>query len=142
MADDVRTLSKRSRITWSAFCIVLGCFPISIALGWLPVDPDTVMAPLWVVAAAGIALFIAGLMILLANYSRANDLLAGILCLVFGAMGTWVALFGLSSGFSGGLFFLSYDQNVTLGRWVFGLGALICFLLSAYAFRRAAQSSR
>lgn len=142
MAVDVRSLSKRSRITWGLFCIALGCFPISIALGLLPVDPDTVMAPLWVVAGAGIAFVIAGLMILLANYPRANDLLAGILCMLFGVMGIWVSLFSSSDGFSGGLFFLSYEQNVTLGRWVFGLGALICFSLSAYAFRRAAQSSR
>ena len=71
-----------------------------------------------------------------------NDFLAGILCLVFGAMGTWVSLFSGSDGFTGGLFFLSTDQNVTLGRWMFGLGALICFSLSAYAFRRAAQSSK
>ncbi|MGI9233775.1 MAG: hypothetical protein ACR2RD_09110 [Woeseiaceae bacterium] len=142
MADDVRSLSKRSRIMWGLFCIALGCLPISIALGLFPVEPDTVMAPLWVVAGAGLVFVIAGIMILLAHYSRANDLLAGILCMLFGVMGTWVSLFSSRDGFSGGLFFLSYDQNVTIGRWVFGLGALISFSVAVYAFRRAAQSSR
>ena len=142
MVREARTLSRRSRLTWGLICIVLGCYPIAIALGMLPVDPAKVMAPAWVVAGAGVAFVIAGVMILLAHHSQANDFLAGILCLVFGAMGTWVSLFSGSDGFTGGLFFLSTDQNVTLGRWMFGLGALICFSLSAYAFRRAAQSSK
>lgn len=142
MADDVRSLSKRSRITWGLICIGVGCYPIAIALGLIPLGPDEEMAPLWVIAGAGIAFIIAGLMILLAHYSRANDYLAGVLCLVFGAMGTWVSLFSSDDGFSGGLFFLSHEQNIMLGRWVFGLGAVICFAICVYAFRRAAQSSR
>lgn len=81
-------------------------------------------------------------MILLANHTRANDLLAGVLCLLFAIMGAWVALFSASEGFSGGWFFLSYEQNVALGRWVFGIGSLLNLAIAAYAFRRAAQSSR
>lgn len=142
MARDVRSLSKGSRLTWGLVCIAIGCYPISMALGVLPVDQAELTAPLWVVAAAGFAFVIAGLMILLANHSRANDLLAGVLCLLFAVMGAWVALFSSSEGFSGGWFFLSYEQNVALGRWVFGIGALLSFAISAYAFRRAAQSSR
>lgn len=142
MADDVRSLSKRSRITWGLVCIGVGCYPIAIALGLISPGAGEEMAPVWVIAGAGIALIIAGLMILLAHYSRANDFLAGVLCLVFGAMGTWVSLFSSEDGFSGGLPFLPHDQNIMLGRWVFGLGAVICFAISVYAFRRAAQSSR
>lgn len=41
-----------------------------------------------------------------------------------------------------GIPLLSTADNVTLGRWVFGGGALICFAISAYAFRRAFLSSR
>lgn len=85
---------------------------------------------------------IAGLMILLAHHSRANDLLAGVMCALFGVMGSWVALFSTSGGFSGGWFFLTDDQNEIIGRWVFGLGALVSFAIAAYAFRRASQSSR
>ena len=91
---------------------------------------------------AGLAFVIAGAMILLANHSWANDLLAGVLCLLFGITGTWVSLFSSSEGFSGGSPLLSDESNVMLGRWLFGIGALMCFAISAYAFRRAAQSSR
>ena len=142
MARDVRSLSPHSRLAWGLGCIALGCYPISMALGWLPVDEADVMAPLWVVAMAGLAFVIAGAMILLANHSWANDLLAGVLCLLFGITGTWVSLFSSSEGFSGGSPLLSDESNVMLGRWLFGIGALICFAISAYAFRRAAQSSR
>jgi hypothetical protein len=142
MAKDVRSLSKRSRLAWGFGCIAIGCYPISIALGLFQIDDTASNAPHWVVAAAGIAFVIAGLMILLAQHSRANDFLAGILCFVFGAMGTWVSLFSSNDGFSGGLAILPNEQNIMLGRWLFGLGAVICFAISVYAFRRAAQSSR
>lgn len=142
MARDVRSLSKGSRLAWGLICVAIGCYPIAIALGLVPVDPAEQMSPSWVVAGAGIAFVIAGLMILLANHTRANDLLAGVLCLLFAIMGAWVALFSSSEGFSGGWFFLSYEQNVALGRWVFGTGSLVSLAIAAYAFRRAAQSSR
>ena len=142
MAKDLRSLSKGSRLAWGFGCIAIGCYPISIALGLFQLDETALSAPLWVVAGAGIVFVIAGLMILLAHHSRANDFLAGVLCFIFGAMGTWVSLFSSNDGFSGGLPILSHEQNIMLGRWVFGLGAVICFAISVYAFRRAAQSSR
>lgn len=85
---------------------------------------------------------IAGLMIFLAQHPRANDFLAGVLCTLFGCMGVWVALFSSSDGFSGGWFFLSDEQNETIGRWLFGFGALVSFAIATWAFRRASQSSR
>jgi len=142
MAERVRSLSRRARYAWGLVCIALGLYPVSLALGLIPFDEGKVAAPMWVVALSGFVFLIGGLMLLLADYARANNLLAGVLCLVFGVAGAWVSLFGHSDGFSGGFMFLSNEQNVTLGRWVFGLGALMCFATSAYAFRRAAQSSR
>lgn len=100
------------------------------------------LAPMWVVALCGIVFLIAGCMIFLATHSRASDMLAAILCLLFGIVGTWVSLLSPSEGFSGGIPLLSQESNVTLGRWMFGGGAVICFAISAYAFRRAFQSSR
>lgn len=97
---------------------------------------------MWVIASSGIVFLIAGCMIFLGNHSWGNDLLAGILCLVFGAVGTWVSLFSSSEGIAGGLWFLSADANVVLGRFLFGLGALACFAIAAYAVRRAYRSLR
>jgi len=142
MAERLSSLSRRSRLGMGLLCIALGCYPLSITFGFLPVDEAKVMAPMWVVAMSGFVFIIAGGMILLGNHSWANDLLAGILCLLFGIMGAWVSLFSSSKGFSGGVPLLPHESNVTLGRWLFGIGALISFAISAYAFRRAYQSSR
>ena len=142
MARDARSLSGRARLAYGAGCIALGCYPVALGLGLLPVDEADVHAPLWIIAGAGLAFVIAGFMILFAKHSRVNDLLAGILLLLFGITGIWVSLFSSSEGFSGGLPFLSRELNIMLGRGLFGLGALISFALCAYAFRRAIRGSR
>ncbi len=142
MAKDIRSLSGRARLFWGVACLAIACYPIALAVGYLPVDEARLTAPRWVIAGAGFSIAIAGFMILLAGYSRANDLLAGVLLLLFGVMGTWVSLFSSDEGFSGGLPFLSRELNILVGRWVFGIGALICFALCAYAFRRAASGSK
>ena len=141
MAQDIKTLSWRARMVFGLGCIALGCYPVALGLGFFPGDEAGLNSPAWVVAGAGFAFVIAGLMILLANHSRANDFLAGILLLIFGSIGVWVSLFSSNEGFSGGLFFLSHKTNITLGRWLFGLGSLISFSLCAYAFRRALRGS-
>ena len=142
MAKDIRSLSKRARLGYGIGCLVLGCYAIAIAFGPLSVESADLLAPRWVVAGAGLTFVIAGCMILLANHSKANDMLAGLLLLLFGILGTWVSVFSSDAGFSGGLPFLSRELNIQVGRWLFGLGALICFAFSAYAFRRAAAETR
>lgn len=139
MTRDIRTLGSRARLAYGLGCITLGCYPIALSLGYIPIVEADIMAPRWVVAAAGFTFVIAGFMILLAHHSRANDLLAGFLLLLFGAIGTWVSLFSAAEGFSGGLPFLSREQNVFVARCVFGLGALISIATCAYAFRRATR---
>lgn len=141
MARDARSLSRRARLVLGLGCIALGCYPIALGLGFLPADGGAAKAPLWIVAGAGLVFVIAGLMILLADHARANDLLAGVLLLLFGIIGAWASLFSSSEGFSGGLPFLSRDLNTLIGRWIFGLGALICFAMCGYAFWRAASRS-
>lgn len=132
--------SKRARPVLAVLCVALGIYPLSIALGFVHVDDAQVHAPMWIIALSGVVFLIAGFMILLANRSRANDVLACIVCLLFGVIGMWVALFGASEGFSVGIPLLSHDANVKIARVVFGSGAVICFAISGYAFRRAFRS--
>lgn len=142
MARDTRSLSGRARLGYGIGCIALGCYPIALGLGYLPVDEAELTAPLWVIAAAGLAFVIGGLIILFAGHSRANDLFAGMLLLLFGILGVWVCLFSSDEGFSGGLPFLSQELNSVIGRSLIGLGALISFALCGYALRRAASRSK
>lgn len=134
--------SRHTRWLVGLPCMALGLLPISVALGWVPVAATSLHAPMWILALCGGIFLIAGIMIVLGNPSRANDLLAGVICLLFGIVGAWIALLGPAEGFSGGLPVLSAAANTTLGRWVFGIGALMCFAIGAYAFRLAFQSSR
>jgi len=139
MAKDIRSLSGRARAVYGIGCLLLGCYPIALALGFIPVDDAELTAPRLVIGGAGLTFVVAGFMILLADYSRANNLLAGVLLLLFGIMGMWVAVLSSDDGFSGGLPFISEEVNILVGRWVFGIGALICFALCVYAFRLAAS---
>ena len=139
MASDTRSLSRRARFAWGLVTIALGCYPIALGSGLLPAGEAGLSAPSWIVVAAGLVFVIAGFMILLARHSRANNLLAGCLLVLFGVIGAWASLFGASDSMSGGLPFVSHELNVRLGRLLFGLGALLCFAMSVYAFRRAAS---
>jgi hypothetical protein len=142
MAKGIRSLGGRARLAYGIGCLALGCYPIALALGYLPVGEIELAAPRWVIAGAGLAFVFAGFMILLADHSRANDFLAGVLLLLFSIIGAWVSLLSPDEGFSGGLPFLSQELNIMVGRWVFGFGALISLALCVYAFRRAASRTK
>lgn len=121
---------------WAGFCILLGLYPVSIALGVLDVAQEDLRAPLWVFAVVGLAFVIVGCMLMLGSSSPWNDLLAGMLCLGFGILGLWVAIYGPAEGFSGGIPLFPHTLNTTIGRWVFGLGSVISFSISGWAFYR------
>lgn len=100
------------------------------------VDDAAVNAPLWVIGICGAIFFLAGLLIFLGEKSKYNNLLAVFLVAGMGAVGSWVALFGTDSSFSGGIPFLSPEFNISLARLLFGFGGLICFLIAGYAFKQ------
>ena len=120
---------------WGWLCVVLGLIPVLIALGVVGSNDPGVQAPAWVLVLSGTVFILAGLMILIGRSSRTNHLLAALLCACFGAVGTWVALFAPAEGFSGGIPLISDSINLALGRWMFGLGAVLCFFISVYALR-------
>ena len=142
MARDIRSLSTGARWFYGVLCIAIGAYPIAISLGYVSFDDAEPTSPLWVAAAVGISFVIAGCMILLAHHSRANDLLAGVLLMIFAVLGVWVSVFSSDEGFSGGWPLLSEETNLLIGRWLFGLGALASFSLCIWAFRRAVRGSK
>lgn len=131
----------RSNLIIALLCTVLGGFLVLVACGLIEDDPTKRHAPDLIIALSGSVFIIAGIMILLGRQSRFNDLLAAILCMTFGIIGAWVAIYGASEGFSGGLPFISDEANTKLARGVFGLGSLSCFAISGWAFKRFYRSS-
>src|SRR6056297_3130553 len=115
--------------------IGVGLAVMALALGLLPLDDTNVTAPRWIVGIGGAIFATAGLMMLLGEQSPVNNLLAAFLLTGMGLIGGWVGLFGSDEGFSGGLPFLPETVNISLARGLFGMGAMICLLMAAYAFK-------
>lgn len=129
------TNSTHPMLGW--MCVVIGCYPIIVALDIIKLDESATLAPDWVLVLCGVVFLVAGCMILLRQHARVVDFLAGIICLCFVAVGVWVSIFSSSEGFSGGIPLVSAETNVAISRWVFGGGAVLTLLISVYAFKRA-----
>ena len=126
--------TPRQRLGIASVSIALGVFLFVVATEVIPgLARQSGDAPRTIIALCGIVFVIAGCMALAGTGTRRNDLLAALLCFVFGVIGSWVAFFAPGEGFSGGLPLVSRDANVSIGRVVFGCGALLCFAISAWA---------
>ena len=125
-----------------AAALMAGLWPMMIAFDIVQAPPDSIRAPRWVLAAAGGVFLLGGCMALVQAHKRLLDLLAGVLLSIFCALGVWAALFAPAEGFSGGLFFLSHETNVKIGRCMFGFGAMLTFACALYAFRLASRGRR
>ena len=60
----------------------------------------------------------------------------GIILFALSVIGAWIALFGSSEEFYGGLSILPRDVNVVMARALFGFVALITLGTSAYVIRK------
>lgn len=121
----------------SITCIALGIFLLLVASGFVPeLKPQANDAPAPIIGLSGLVFVIAGFMVFLGTQAKTNDLLAAILCLIFGVIGAWVSIGGSDQGFSGGLPFLPSEVNNKLARGAFGLGSLVCFMITIWALRR------
>lgn len=114
---------------------------MGVALGIVPLNQGEIYAPAWVLFLCGLIFLMSGCMILLGQHSKLNDLFAFVFCLAASLVGAWVAFFGSSEQFSGGLPFVPRDVNVVLGRTLFGAGAVVTLGVAAYALYRFRQDS-
>ena len=117
-------------------CIFIGLYISATSTGLLPLNKADLHVPTWVFFIVGAVVFIAGVMILVRHHSKVNSILAAILLVMMGSIGVWVAFYGPAENISGGLPFIPHEYNIMLARAVFGGGALITFLMSAYIIRK------
>jgi hypothetical protein len=120
--------------------IACGGYMLLMAAGVLPGEMAD-NTPRWVGGLAGFIFVLAGVMIFLRNHSRALDLAAAIILAAFALMAAWVAVYG-AEGMSGGIPFFSHDSNISIGRVLFGFGAVLCLFGVVYAMRRFFGSHR
>ena len=122
-------MTKRDRKLLSLICIVLGASVCAIAFDWLPYDPEKIHAPDWVIAMAGGVFVAGGLAIAFRQSELLVCALGNLIVIAFAAIALWVALYGPSAQFSGGIPFLPHETNLTLARIVFAASAVMCALI-------------
>ncbi|GAB4192521.1 MAG: hypothetical protein Tsb002_22240 [Wenzhouxiangellaceae bacterium] len=112
------------------------------AAGWIPASQSGEQAPASVLLITAMVILTAGCMLLIDRQQPLNDLLAAVLLAGMGLLGAWVALFAQPGSISGGLPLLPSTVNHSLGRLVFGGGALISWSLAIYALRLYRKGSK
>ncbi|UTW47284.1 hypothetical protein [Bacterioplanoides sp. SCSIO 12839] len=121
-------------LSLSLILLAWGLFMISEGLQittWGKASPGT---PQWVVTVAGFVIVIAGVMTLIKDkHSKWNDLLAALFCSAMGSVGGWIALFVDESQISGSGKLMTSITGLPTGKIAFGIGAVICFWMAAYA---------
>jgi ABC-type transport system involved in multi-copper enzyme maturation permease subunit len=125
----------------AVLCLICGVVPIGIAFGVIPARPESIRAPLFIVALAGLLFWFAAASLLFGSTRpRLNSLLGAILFALFATIGGWVSVSGSSIAFGGGIAVVANDANEWIARAIFGLGALVCAACSLYALRRAIRT--
>ncbi|MBO6793652.1 MAG: hypothetical protein JJ895_07065 [Balneolaceae bacterium] len=117
------------------FMGTVGVFFVLMGAGIIPIELQENEAPAWIITICGLIFCIAAALTLRGQGDKFNQLLASILIALMGSIGAWVALFGDADQMSGGINLLSDAGNITLGRIVFGFGALVCYGIAIHAFR-------
>tara|TARA_R110000868_G_scaffold259361_14_gene517511 strand:- start:9070 stop:9417 length:348 start_codon:yes stop_codon:yes gene_type:complete len=102
---------------------------ILVSLDVISVEESAFNASKWVVGVCGFIFFLAGVMIFLEEKAKYTNLVGGILVLSIGIVGGWIAMFGNSDAFSGGLV-------IWVARGIFGFGALICLFGGLFIMKR------
>ncbi len=132
---------------FGALFILTGGAIAAVGAGWIPVDPESVHAPGWVIQLIGLVFALGGLM---CYADRLGETLTWILPMAFVAtfatVFSWVAFGPGERAFSGtvslGPVGGSASSGETLGRVVFGFGAVCLWLLAVAMLMRWVRDRR
>lgn len=122
-------------------CLAAGLLITAVALGLISVPPEDVHAPMWVLGLCGSVFVLGGIMAMAGPKARVTALGAALMCLCFGVVGGWVAIAAPPGSIAGGIPLLSQETNDTIGRFLFGGGALMCLAIAALALRQFLRAS-
>jgi hypothetical protein len=134
--DPSSSLSPRRAWLFALAFWTAGLAIIAVALGWIPVAPQDIHAPRWVVGAAGATFIAGGLAPFAAQWgpsSKLSQIVGASVVLPLTLVANWVA-FGpgvrqFSGGLSFGFFAVSQHSSELSGRIAFGIGAILLDIL-------------
>ncbi len=134
--SDMRKMSPRGRFFMSLPFFFVGCFTFALVFGWIPAAPNTIHAPLWVLAAVATVFLLAGVLILLVEnerLARLRNLVTWLFVVCLAIPFNWIAFGEGERHFSGSNSFLGFMSSSTPGetegRIVFGFFAVLMDLL-------------
>ena len=134
--DEKKVTPASQKSVWLAvLCMSIGTAVIAVAAGLISVSPENFNAPRSIVGLAGFVFFVAGTSLLMPANSAWRAGMAAIILIAMASIGYWVALVADPADISGGLPFLDKTDNAQLGKWVFGVGALITSGMAGYAVK-------
>lgn len=126
---------SKNRFIVATAVLVAGVFIILEGLQITHFGKPAGNTPYWVITVAGFVFFFAGVAVLAGTTSKLNDFFAFIITALMGACMAWISLYADESEMTGNMGFLSDLTGVPFGRLMFGLCALMCFAIAAYAFK-------
>jgi hypothetical protein len=128
--------------------IGIGLLLVLFGLGLIPVKPTDSDAPLWLTAVAGLAFLLAGISIAVGARNGVSEtgelpkdasrrmqlfhyLIAVAIAGALASIATWIAFGAGPRAFGGtGMALLSPEANAMTGRIVFGIGAVLAWLIT------------
>jgi len=130
-----------SRPLLTTLLIVAGIVISLVAVGVIPVDPESIHAPNWIIALLGLLFLGGGLATIVNPRSGLASWAAGTVVISITIVSAWVALYGPSEQFSGNFPFFSRETNVTIARIMFGCVAVLGLGITVAAARYIRRDS-
>jgi len=123
-------------VFWGSVMLILALALFLVAAGVVPSGSEGRAAPMMVVAMAGLVLAAGGIALMLSSASRLRLALVAVMLAGFAAIGGWIAFDGTAETISGGVSFLTREENALLGRLTFGMGAVLSVLVLILVLRQ------
>lgn len=160
MSRDLRDVSPVTGILMGGFTGLMGLAIVFVALDWIRVDPATIHAPRWVLGLCGGMFALTGGVILYygvrnglgtgsgstaeqgeeeKDFHVGGWLLGGVICTGLAVVAGWVAFGPGERAFSGsvgvgGIGVSGSGGSEALGRWIFGVGAVLTGALAVWGW--------
>lgn len=125
----------KTKIKLTIITALVGLFLFLEGLGITNFSRHEKNAPGAILILVGLIFILAGIMITFGKKTKLNHFLASLLAAIMGIIFAWISLYGDAANFSGNGMLVPYISKLPQDRIIFCLGSLLCFLVSAYAFR-------
>lgn len=140
-STDMDELSPGAGLVMGGLFAAIGLAVVFLGLGWIPIDPSRVHAPMWVIGLSGMVFLLPGL--LMCYYAIQNglsgeagrpkepgeiggpsQLVGGLMVSIFAIIGLWVGFGDGPRKFSGGLTGSDWEGRILFG----GIGLLFAMI--------------